>query len=107
MVKYLCCEGVIIVSKNIFEDDKFKKFLDQHGEQIKGMAKNVTPDVLTDEKQLKQTLKMIADMANIPADEKKFDKIVNVLKQEKFDPKNPDSVNKMLKNIKPPKKKKS
>jgi len=88
---------------NILEDDKFRNFLNKHGEQIKGLAKKVNPETLSDEKQLKQTLKMLATMANVPADDKKLDDIVKLLKKQKFDPKDPNSISKMLDNIKPKK----
>ena len=88
------------MSNSIFEDDKFQNFMDKHGDQLKGMAKNINPATLADEKQLRQTLKMLANIAKVPADDKKIDQIVNVLKKQKFDPNDPNSVNKMLGSLK-------
>lgn len=85
---------------NIFEDEKLNKFLSKHGDQLKGMAKNIGPETLKNEQELKRTLKMLANMANLPADDKKINQVVKMLQQQKFDPKDPNSMNKVISNIK-------
>ncbi|OEF98200.1 stage VI sporulation protein F [Desulfuribacillus alkaliarsenatis] len=89
---------------NIFEDEKFKNFFNQHSNQLKGLAKKITPESLNNEKQLKETLKTLAQIANIKADDTKLDNIVDMLKNQKLNPKDPDSINKVLSDIKNKKK---
>ncbi|OEH86911.1 hypothetical protein BHU72_01225 [Desulfuribacillus stibiiarsenatis] len=92
------------MSNNIFEDEKFQQFVGKHGDQLKNLAKTISPETLTDEKQLKGTLKMLAKMANVKTDDDKLDQLVKTLKKHNFNPKDPSSLNSILDSVKQKKK---
>lgn len=82
------------------EDEQFVSFITKHEKQLKGMMKRVKLDSLKDEKKLKQTLKMLAMLGNVPVTEEKLDQVVELLKKHQFDPNDPNSLTRIISSMK-------
>ncbi|OEF98203.1 stage VI sporulation protein F [Desulfuribacillus alkaliarsenatis] len=81
---------------SIYENKKVLQLLRKHEKRIINMLKNVDPETLKDEVQIKKMLRLLVMFSNIPITESQINQLAKDIKTSGLNPKDPQAIEKFL-----------
>lgn len=84
------------VSKDVLKAVKSKTGKSVSEKDIHKLASGVKPSTIQSEAQLRQLIKQVASLVNVPVSEKTMDEIVHAVKSSNINPNNMEALMKMM-----------